>query len=184
MDIVVFEGPSLIVYCTDKYKTQIMFDSVVSDNASSIVYCPDKYKTRKLCDKAVDDCLAALKLVPDWFVTSEIIKNLFTDLYADENTLCLNESSGDAEFNCNGMGILNIDLNNIDLDNNFDEDDPDTIIAIRLLAWYIKFEKLKELKKELSEELMLVAWHPSRWWDWCMSEDEKKEIDLMFIEEL
>ena len=23
------------------------------------------------------------------------------------------------------MGILNIDLNNIDLDNNFDEDDPD-----------------------------------------------------------
>ena len=39
------------------------------------------------------------------------------------------------------MGILNIDLNIIDLDNNFDEDDHDTIILIRLLAWHIKFEK-------------------------------------------
>ena len=29
---------------------------------------------------------------------------------------------------------------------------------------------------------MPVAWHPKRWWDWCVSEDEKKEI--MFIEEL
>ena len=41
------------------------------------------------------------------------------------------------------MGILNIDLNTINLDNNFDEDDPDTIILIRLLAWYIKFKKTK-----------------------------------------
>ena len=22
---------------------------------------------------------------------------------------------------------------------------------------------------------MLVGWHPTRWWDWCMQEDEKKE---------
>ena len=46
------------------------------------------------------------------------------------------------------MGILNIDLNNINLDNSSDEDDPDTIILIRLLAWYIKFEKRKTLKKD------------------------------------
>ena len=31
---------------------------------------------------------------------------------------------------------------------------------------------------------MPVVWHPNRWWDWCVSEDEKKEIDPMFIEEL
>ena len=43
------------------------------------------------------------------------------------------------------MGILNIDLNNINLDNYFDEDDPDTIIHIRLLAWHIKFQKRKAL---------------------------------------
>ena len=43
------------------------------------------------------------------------------------------------------MGILKTDLNNINLDNNFDEDDSDSIIVIRLLAWHIKFEKRKEL---------------------------------------
>ena len=45
------------------------------------------------------------------------------------------------------MGILKIDLNNINLDNNFNEDDPDAIILIRLLAWHIKFKNVKHLKK-------------------------------------
>ena len=93
-------------------------------------------------------CLAALKFAPDWFVTSKMIKILFADLYAGENILYVNEDSGHVAFICNEMGILNIDLNNIDLDDtNYDEEDPDTIIHIRLLVWHIKFEKCKELKK-------------------------------------
>ena len=33
------------------------------------------------------------------------------------------------------MGIFNVDLNNINLDDtNYDEDDPDSIILVRLLA--------------------------------------------------
>ena len=31
---------------------------------------------------------------------------------------------------------------------------------------------------------MPIAWHANRWWDWCMSKDEKKEIDPMFNEDL
>ena len=49
------------------------------------------------------------------------------------------------------MGILNIDLNNIIIHNNFYEDDPDTLILIRLLAWNIKFEKRKAAKNMISE---------------------------------
>ena len=60
------------------------------------------------------------------------------------------------------MGILNIDLNNINFDKNFDKDDPDTIILLRLSAWHVKFEKRKALKKELNEELMPIAWYPKR----------------------
>ena len=45
------------------------------------------------------------------------------------------------------MSIFNIDLDNINLDNTFDEDDPDTIILVRLWAWHIKFEKRKALRK-------------------------------------
>ena len=75
-----------------------------------------------------------------------MIKNLFTALYAEENILYFNEDPDNVIFNCNGMGILNMDLNNINLeDTNYEEDDPDTIILIRLLAWHIEFEKRKEL---------------------------------------
>ena len=72
-----------------------------------------------MCNEAIDDFLATLKLIPDWFVTSEMIKKLFTAMYEDENILYFNKDSGNVVFNCNGMGILNIDLNNINLDNNF-----------------------------------------------------------------
>ena len=116
-----------------------MCDRVVSEDPFLIVSCTDKYNNQRMCDEAVDDSLAALKLIPDWFVISKMIKKRFTALYADENTLYFNEDSGNVVLSLNEMGILNIDLNNINLDNNFDEDDADIIILIRLLAWYIKF---------------------------------------------
>ena len=49
---------------------------------------------------------------------------------------------------------------------------------------HTKFEKRKELKKQLDKKLMSVAWHLKRWWHWRISEDEKMEIDSMFIKEL
>ena len=85
-DTVVYEDPSLIIYCCpDKYKTKRMFDSIVSEDPSLIVYCLDKYETQGICDEAVNDSLSALKLVLDWFVTNKMIKGLFTALYTDEN---------------------------------------------------------------------------------------------------
>ena len=32
--------------------------------------------------------------------------------------------------------------------------------------------------------VMPIVWHPKRWWDFCMSEDEKKEIEPIFTEGL
>ena len=134
-------------------------------------------------DEAVGDSLAALKLIPDWFVTSKMIKNLLASLYADENMIYFDEDSGNVPTGINnGTGILNKDFNNINLDNNFEEDGPDTIILIRLFAWQIKFEKRKALKKMISEELMLIAWHPESYWNFCILEEEKKEIELTLTE--
>ena len=131
----------------DQYKTQEMCNSIISEDAFSIRYIPDQCKTQQMCDKAVDDCQVALKFVPDWFVLSKMIKKRLPALYADENILYFNEDSGNVTFCCNEMGILSVNLNNINLDDtNYEEDDPDTIILIRLLAWHIKFEKRKELK--------------------------------------
>ena len=66
---------------------------------------------------------------------------------------------GNAVFSFNEMSILSIDLNNVNLDNNFHEDGSDTIIYIRHLACHIKFEKSKALKKAVSKELIPIAWH-------------------------
>ena len=111
-----------------------------------------------------------------------MIKKLYTTLYTDENIFYFNEDSLNDVFFCNKMGILNTDLNNINFDNIFDEDDPDTVILIRLLAQHIKFEKGKAFKKKLNEGLMPVAWHPKRWWNFYVSKDENKEIESIFAE--
>ena len=51
-------------------------------------------------------------------------------MQADENILYFNEDSGNVVSSCNEMSILNTDVTNINLGNNFDEDDPNTIILI------------------------------------------------------
>ena len=72
-----------------------------------------------MCDEAVDDSLATMKLIPGWSVTSKMINfSLFCmqmKIYSMVKILIVLYI-----FNCNGMGMLNIDLNNINLDNNFD----------------------------------------------------------------
>ena len=100
-----------------------------------------------MCDEPFDDSLAALKLISDWFVTSKMIKKLSTALYADDGLLFFDEDSGNVTFCCDEMGILSVNFNNINLDNNFDEDDPDLNILIRPLAWHSKFKTRKALKK-------------------------------------
>ena len=45
------------------------------------------------------------------------------------------------------MGILSVNLKNINLGNNFAEDDRYAIIFIRRLAWHSIFKKRKALKK-------------------------------------
>ena len=84
------------------------------------------------------------------------------------------------------MGILGVDVDKINLDDkyDFDEDDPETIVHVRLLAWHNKFEKRKACKKDIRKELMPAACHPSRWWDWCLPEDWKKEIEPIFTDKV
>ena len=85
-----------------------------------------------------------------------------------------------SHFFANQVGILGVDLNKINLyDNkNFDKDYPETIIHVRHLDQYNKFETCKAL---ISKQLMPVAWPRTRWWDWCLSEDEKKGIEPFLL---
>ena len=80
------------------------------------------------------------------------------------------------------MGILSIDLNNTDLDDvNFYEYCPETIIDFRRMAWRNILKQSKAIKNDVSKELMPLAWHPTRYWNWCMSKDKKKGIKPIII---
>ena len=75
------------------------------------------------------------------------------------------------------MGFVGGGLNNVSLinDDKFDYDDnPETIIHVRLMAWCKRYKQIKTCKKEINKELMLVAWYPLRWWEWCMSKNKKR----------
>ena len=49
-----------------------------------------------------------------------------------------------------------------------------SITYVRLMACHNKLEQHKAFKKDISKAFIPVAWHPTRWWDWCLPEDEKK----------
>ena len=71
------------------------------------------------------------------------------------------------------MGLVNLNLNNVNLeDNDFGNGDPDIFLHFRVL---VHCSRYKACKKEISKELMPVAWHPIKCLDQWMSKDEKKE---------
>ena len=94
-----------------------------------------------MCDKAFDSFLPTLKLALDWFVTSKMIKK-FDVIFSNDDIIFISEDSGNVTFSSNEMGILSTDLNDINLDDvNFDEDDPEAIIHVRLMAWRNRFKQ-------------------------------------------
>ena len=38
-------------------------------------------------------------------------------------------------------------------------------------GWHDGYQKRKAQKAQIKKELMHIAWHPSRWQDWCVPED-------------
>ena len=88
------------------------------------------------------------------------------------------EDSGNVTFSSDELGVLTIDLNNINLDDiNFDEDDSETIIHVRIMAWH---NRLKQQEKRCKQTINACSVASERWWDCCMSKDEEKEIDPIF----
>ena len=43
----------------------------------------------------------------------------------------------------------------------------------------VNLKNAKHLKKD-KQRVMLIEWHPKRWLNFCMTEDEKKEIEPIF----
>ena len=103
-----------------------------------------------MCDKAA--------------VTSKMIKRLFTALYADENTWVKKWVFLYIKI------LIILTLIKILM----------KMILIPLFlsdAWLVilNSKSAKHLKKKISGELMPVVSHPKKWWNFCMSEGDKKK---------
>ena len=48
------------------------------------------------------------------------------------------------------------------------------------LKWHDGYKKRKAQKAQIEEKLTPITWHPSRWWNWCVPEDEKKETEKLW----
>ena len=44
----------------------------------------------------------------------------------------------------------------------------------KLIEWRNGYKRRKVQKPQTKEELMSIAWHPSRLWKWCIPKDDKK----------
>ena len=93
-----------------------MCDKAFNTHSSPKQFALQCFKTQQMFDKPVDYFLATLKFVPDWFIPTKMIRILSAAFYTVDNILYFNEDSANVVFPCNGMGIPNIDLNNINLD--------------------------------------------------------------------
>ena len=59
-----------------------------------------------------------------------------------------------------------IKVNNIKLnDDHFDDNDLETIIHVKLVAWCNKHKQREAFTNELSKKLITAAWRPTKRWD-------------------
>ena len=63
-----------------------------------------------------------------------------------------------------------------DDDGHWDNDDNED----KFFEWYDGYKKRKAQKTKIKKELMPIVWHPSRWWDWCVPENEKQETQKLW----
>ena len=50
----------------------------------------------------------------------------------------------------------------------------------KVFEWHESYQKRKAQKAQIKEKLLPIAWHPLRYWDWCMSEDKKRETEKLW----
>ena len=68
--------------------------------------------------------------------------------YLKDDIIFINADSDNATLFSDDMALNTIDFNNINLvDDDFDEEDPDTSIDVRLIAWCNRYKQCKAWKK-------------------------------------
>ena len=133
-------------------RTQKMCSKAMRENPAAFFFVPDHFKTQEMCEKVVKESPWHLKHVPDHLKIQEMCKEV-----VDQRLYLLQHV-------------------------------PDWFVTQQVnpwhndkrTEWYEGYKKRRVQKAQIKKELMPIAWHPSWHWDWCMSDDEKKETEKLW----
>ena len=176
-EISVLECPWDLEFVPDGFKTKRMCKCVktIEDNPWSLVYVPDHFKTEEMFEKAVEDELEALEYVLDHFKTKGMC----------ERASCIDP--------CN-LEFVRDRFKTQKICDKTMKGDPYSLLFVpdwfmtqkqlkiwhnELIKWYNCFKKRKAQKVSIKEELMPMASHPSRWWSWCVPQDENTKTEKL-----
>ena len=125
---------------------------------------------RRKCQKAVDTQSFTLDYVPDYYKTHTMCEKAVSE------EPFMFEDLDNAVYFCQYFNTGSLD------DNNFNHDDPETIILVRTIAWCNKYKQHKACIKDISKKLVPVAWDSRSKRDYSISNDEKKEINKNILD--
>ena len=101
-----------------------------------------------MCEEAVDACLPAMKFVVNWFVTPKMLEDLGSTVFFNSDIDRGNVDLGILTLLNDGMDFVNVNLNNVCLDDDFNDDDLDTICLVKLFTCCNRYKKCEAYKKE------------------------------------
>ena len=138
-----------------------MCEKVVEKRSCSLHYVPDLFKAKEMCEKVVEKKPFLLHYVPGHLKTKEMCEKLVEA----------------------GLGLLKYvpDYFVTHQQIKIWRDDDEYCNDHEFIKWYRSYKKRKSQKAKIKEELMLITWRPSRWWDWLIPEDEKQETEKIFL---
>ena len=111
-----------------------MCDKVIFKEPFILKYCHDRHKTQEMCDKAVDIFYQHYNLFLTTLLQIKCFKKLDNDVFSN-NIVFLYADSDFVTYFSDDRDLNTINFDNITIDNdNFDEDDPETIINVKLMA--------------------------------------------------
>ena len=139
-----------------------MCERAVEENQQLLEDIPDHFKTQKIFERAVCLVPSFLQSIPDHLKTQEICddavcRDLFFLQFIPDYFVTQQQLKIWHDYNV------------------YYYDD-------KLIEWYNGYKKKKAQKASIKEELMPIAWHLSRWWDWYMSKEEKKGTEKLWAQ--
>ena len=166
MCIKALEKAPLMLWCVpDHLNIRAMCGRAVEKYTLALEYVPDHLKTQAMCEKAVQKYPYELEFVPDYYKTKKMRERVV------EKYPWALEYVPDWFVKCEELNLWhdylyhNNDRFVCSYHNKYD----------RFIKWCNGYQKRKAQKAKIKEELMPIAWHASRWWDWCVPENKKKK---------